>query len=515
MSLPLYDALRRSGLTPPGVAPLSVLVIGAGREGLALARFMAPLGARVTVADMRSVEALSTGPAAERLAALEAVRNDHPETVELALGQATPELNGVDLLFLSPGVPPTAPVVQEARRRCIPISSEPRLFTRLCPAPIIGITGSSGKTTTTTLVGEMQRAGDGIADSIARVWVGGNLGYPLLERLVDENQAPDVVVMELSSFQLELFDPAYQGEGCTASDPHPANGRQKAAAALVSTAGWSPHIAAVTNITPNHLDRHNSMADYCRAKSQILRYQGADDWAVLNRDNPNGWSLRELVRGHLLAFSLREAVEVGAFVRGETLMVRDGQRERLLCARSELQLRGEHNMANVLTAACCGLASGLDLAPMRHAAITFAGVPHRLEPVRRWRDALFINDSIATSPERAIAALRAFEEPVVLLAGGRDKYLPWEEWAEVVGERARTVIAFGEAAPIIEAAIQVAGASRPALHRVDTLDDAVELAASLAQPGDVILLSPGGTSFDAFQDFEERGQRFRNLVAAL
>jgi UDP-N-acetylmuramoylalanine--D-glutamate ligase len=511
MSLPLYDALRRSGLTPPGIAPLSVLVIGAGREGLALARFMAPLGVRVTVADMRSADALSTGPAAERLAALEAVRDDHPETIELALGQATPDLNGVDLLFLSPGVPPTAPVVQEARRQCIPISSEPRLFTRLCPAPIIGITGSSGKTTTTTLVGEMQRAGDGIA----RVWVGGNLGYPLLERMVDEDQAPDVVVMELSSFQLELFDPAYQGEGCAASDPHPGNDRQQAAAALVSTAGWSPHIAAVTNITPNHLDRHNSMADYRRAKSQILRYQSADDWAVLNPDNPDGWSLRELVHGHLLAFSLREPVEVGAFLRGETLILRDGQRERPLCTRSELKLRGEHNIANVLTAACCGLASGLDIAPMRQVAITFAGVPHRLELVRCWRDALFVNDSIATSPERAIAALRAFEEPVVLLAGGRDKHLPWEEWAEVVGERTRTVIAFGEAAPLIEAALQAAGPQKPALHQANTLDDAVALAASLARPGDIVLLSPGGTSFDAFQDFEERGQRFRDLVAAL
>ena len=284
---------------------------------------------------------------------------------------------------------------------------------------------------------------------------------------------------------------------------------------LVSTDGWSPHIAAITNITPNHLDRHLSMADYCRAKSQILRYQGADDWAVLNRDNPDGWSLRELVSGHLLAFSLREPVEVGAFLQGETLILRDGQREHAICARSELKLRGEHNIANVLTAACCGLASGLDLAPMRHAAITFAGVPHRLESVRRWREALFVNDSIATSPERAIAALRAFEEPVVLLAGGRDKHLPWQEWAEIVGERARVVIAFGEAAPIIEAALQVAAAQRPALHRVNTLDDAVALAASLVKPGDIVLLSPGGTSFDAFQDFEERGQRFRDLVAGL
>jgi UDP-N-acetylmuramoylalanine--D-glutamate ligase len=520
MSLPLYDALRRSGLTPPGVAPLSVLVIGAGREGLALARFFASLGVRITVADMRSAEALAKGPAADRLAALEAVCDAHSETVELALGQASPALEGVDLLFLSPGVPPTAPVVQEARQRRIPISSEPRLFTRLCPAPIIGITGSSGKTTTTTLVGEMQRAaGDSIADSIrdsiARVWVGGNLGYPLLERLVDEDRAPDAVAMELSSFQLELFDPAYQGEGCTTSDTNPADDRQRAIAMLAPTAGWSPHIAAVTNITPNHLDRHRSMAEYRRAKSQILRYQGADDWAVLNRDNPDGWSLRDLVRGHLLAFSLREAVEVGAFLRGDTLMVRDGQRERALCARAELTLRGEHNIANVLTAACCGLASGLDLAPMRHAAITFAGVPHRLEPVRRWREALFVNDSIATSPERAIAALRAFEEPVVLLAGGRDKHLPWAEWAEVVGERARVVIAFGEAAPIIEAALQTAETQRPALHRADTLDDAVALATSLARPGDVVLLSPGGTSFDAFQDFEERGQRFRDLVGAL
>jgi UDP-N-acetylmuramoylalanine--D-glutamate ligase len=508
MSVPLYDALRRSGVTPLGAAPLAILIIGAGREGLALARFWAPLGVHIIVSDMRSAEAFATGPAAERLAALIEIRDAHPERVALALGQATPDLDGIDLLFLSPGVPPTAPMVQEARQRHIPISSEPRLFTQLCPAPIIGITGSSGKTTTTTLAGEMQRAAG------RNVWIGGNLGYPLLERLVDDDRAPDMVVMELSSFQLELFDPAYQGEGVVTPVPGSASGGRRATD-LVSTAGWSPHVAAITNITPNHLDRHPSMADYCRAKAQILHYQNADDWAVLNRDNPVGWSLSELVRGHLLAFSLQKPVDIGAFLRGDTLILRDGQGEHTLCTRSELKLRGEHNLANVLTAACCGMASDLDPAAMRHAAITFTGVPHRLEPVRRWRDVLFINDSIATSPERAIAALRAFEQPVVLLAGGRDKHLPWEEWAGVVRERARAVVAFGEAAPIIEAALHSAARQGQALHQALTLDAAVSLAASLAQPGDVVLLSPGGTSFDAFQDFEERGQRFRDLVAAL
>ncbi|MBC7237255.1 MAG: UDP-N-acetylmuramoyl-L-alanine--D-glutamate ligase [Chloroflexi bacterium] len=479
---------------------LQVLVVGAAREGCSLVRFFARIGAQVTLNDIKPAEAL--------MEALASLRN---VPCQLALGQILPELDGVDVLFISPGVPPTAPVVQEARRRGLPISSEPRLLAQLCPAPIVGVTGSSGKTTTTTLIGEMQRAAG------RNVWVGGNIGRPLLERVLDE-AAPDIAVVELSSFQLELFNPDYQGAETEM--------RRSPVSHAVYTGGWSPHVATILNITPNHLDRHPTMADYVWAKAQILRFQQAGDWAVLNRDDPLSWELSQadkgVVQGEILAFSLQEQVPIGAFLRGETLTLRDGIRERPICAMSEIKLRGWHNVANVLAAACCAWASGLEIDPIREVATTFTGVPHRLEPVCRWRDVLYVNDSIATSPERAIAALHSFREPLILLAGGRDKHLPWDDWADLVLKRVRSVVAFGEAVPIIVRALEQAqaraGASveqGPTLHTVASLEDAVALAASLAQPGDVVLLSPGGTSFDAFRDFEDRGRRFRELVVAL
>lgn len=473
---------------PAGLRSLRALVIGAAREGCALARFFARLGASVTLSDAKPREALA--------ASLDELGDAQ---VKLALGQRMPALDDVDALFISAGVPPTAPVVQEARRRGIPISSEPRLFTQLCPAPVLGITGSSGKTTTTSLVGDMQRAAG------RATWVGGNIGEPLLERLLD-GPAPGIAVMELSSFQLELFAPDYQGENPGAL--------RSSASRAVSTAGWSPVVAAITNITPNHLDRHSSMEEYILAKSQILRYQDIADWAVLNEDSSAVRGLAALVRGRLLTTSLEQPVSMGAFLRGDTLWLRDGAGEHPLCTTGEIRLRGRHNIANVLMAACCAFASGLDIPPIREVATTFAGVPHRLEPVRRYRGALYVNDSIATSPERAVAAMQAFAEPVVLLAGGRDKHLPWGEWAALVRQRVRELICFGEMAPLLEQALERAGGGPP-LHRCSSLEEAVQVAARVARPGDVVLLSPGGTSFDAYRDFEARGEAFRAAVGEI
>ena len=473
---------------------LYTVVVGAAREGTALTRFLSRCGARVMLNDSKPGDALG-----DEVLALERMG------VTLALGTPMVGLDDVDLLFLSPGVPPWAPIVQAARARGVPISSEPRLFCQLCPAPVVGITGSSGKTTTTALTGEMYAA------SGRTTWVGGNIGHPLIEKL-STSEAPDVAVMELSSFQLEFYSPDYQGADVAA--------RRSAASRVVSVEGSSPHVAAITNITPNHLDRHPSMEAYTRAKSHILAFQGVDDWAVLNRDDDRSYGLRSLVRGQLLTFGLKQPVKDGACLRGDGLYLRHAGREELLCQRAQIGLRGRHNIANVLTAACCAAAGGVPTEAIREAAVGFAGVPHRIEAVRRWRDVLFVNDSIATSPERAVAALRAFDEPLVLLAGGRDKHLPWDDWADLVLERARVVIAFGEAVPIIEQALQAARSRTVdreglVMQCVLGLDEAVEAAAGLARPGDVVLLSPGGTSFDAFRDFEARGQRFAELVLAL
>ncbi len=465
---------------------LRASIIGAAREGLALARFLALQGARVTLSDAQPAEALQRA-----LAELEGL------PVTLALGGHPPSLLEADVLFLSPGVPLEAPLVQEARRRGVPLSSEPRLFTQLCPTPVVGVTGSSGKTTTATLIGEM------LAAQGCRTWVGGNIGTPLIGRLLG-NERPEVVVMELSSFQLELFHPSCQGAETEQ--------RRTPASRAISLEGWSPQVAMVTNITPNHLDRHASMEAYVEAKAAIVAYQTPGDWAVLNRDDARSAALAVRTPGHVAYFSLREPVACGAMLRGDALWLQLGSCEGKICSRQELRLRGEHNVANMLAAACAAALAGAEMEAIRTVATSFPGVPHRLEIVRRWRGITFVNDSIATSPERAIAALRAFDEPVVLLAGGRDKHLPWDEWARWAQRKAHTVVAFGECAPLI---LKTLAAGEMQVRLAQDLAEAVTMAVEAARPGDVVLLSPGGTSFDAFPDFEARGQVFRDLVQQL
>jgi len=474
---------------------MRVGIVGAAREGLALVRYLGACGAQVVLSDAKPAEAL-TG-ALQQIAGLD---------VDLALGGVALDVASLDVLFLSPGVPAEAPVVREARQAGVPISSEPRLLTQSVACLVAGITGSSGKTTTTTLVGRM------CDEARLSPWVGGNIGEPLTPRLL-YGGAPELVVMELSSFQLELFAPEYQGSETEQ--------RRSEASRVIDLGGWSPHVAVVTNVTPNHLDRHATMEAYAWAKERILAYQRPEDWAVLNQDDPITCEMGGRAVGQVLAFGLRRAVAEGGCLRGDALVLRRGGQEAVLCRADEVRLRGRHNVANVLAAACCASALGVPAEAMAHVARTFAGVPHRLEHVCEWRGALFVNDSIATSPERSMAAMQAYTEPLLVLAGGRDKHLPWDAWAAMAGARARVVIAFGEAAPLIARALGEAArggtgpAAGPTLLEVATLEEAVAQAARLARPGDVVLLSPGGTSFDAYVDFEARGERFRELVTRL
>ena len=467
------------------------LVVGLAREGTALACFLARHGARVTVTDIKPADAL-----ADSLAALAGL------PVALALGGHPLELlDTAGIVFVSPGVPLEIPFLEEARRRRTPLSNETRLFTRLCPAPVIGITGSSGKTTTTALVGEMLRAGG------QRVWVGGNIGRPLISH-VGEIAPSDAVVMELSSFQLEFFGawPGAQRQGSVLFDPR----------------GWSPQIAAITNITPNHLDRHPTMEAYVAAKAHILTEQGPGDVVVLNLDDAVTRQMGQEIadsRRRVVWFSLEpgRGVKEGAFLRGRELVLRLAEGEAVVCRAEEVKLIGRHNLANLLTACALAGVAGAPAEAMSRVATTFAGVEHRLELVCERGGVRWYNDSIATSPERTAAALRAFAEPVVLLAGGRDKHLPWGEMAALTQRKVRHLILFGEAAGLIERAMQEASKAEQVceIHQAGTLEDAVELAAQLARPGDVVLLSPGGTSFDAYRDFVARGEHFRELVKAL
>jgi len=363
----------------------------------------------------------------------------------------------------------------------------------------VGITGSSGKTTTTALTGEMlKRSHPG------RVWVGGNIGQPLIGHL-SEIRPDDRVVMELSSFQLELFGP---WEGLAkSSDP------------LFDPAGWSPPLAAILNVTPNHLDRHHTMAAYTAAKRQIVAHQRPGDTAVLGFDNAATRALAADCPGRVIFFGAtgRPAARLadwGAFLDGQAVIVCVGGAARQVCHTGALRLRGRHNVENVLAACAIASAAGASLEAIRAVATTFEGVPHRLELVRELGGVRYYNDSIATSPERAIAAMQSFDEPILLLAGGRDKHLPWDDFARLAHQKARHVIIFGEATPIIRRAMQAAPGPCQ-VHLAATLEVATDLATGLARPGDVVLLSPGGTSFDAFRDFEERGERFRELVKQL
>lgn len=441
------------------------VVIGLGREGRDLARFLHASGATVTMSDSRPAEALQTEMGG--LAELPGLRFS-------VGGHAESDLDTADVVYSSPGVPPEIPFLRAARQRGIPISSATELFFALSPAPILGITGSSGKSTTTAMTGSVLRA-DG-----RDVLVGGNIGVPVLGRL-EKITAGSWVVMELSSFQLEFMQ-------------------------------RSPAIATVTNITPNHLDRHVTMDAYREAKAQILAHQSADDWAILNRDDDESRKLHP--RGRRLEFSQRRPVH-GAFQRGDVLMLDLGNGAIEVCRRESVHLRGEHNIANALAVIATASAAGVGPEAVRAGIEAFRALPHRLEPVGTVHGATYYNDSIATAPERSIAAMHAFAEPIVLLAGGRDKYLPMAAWAELMRARCRHVVMFGEAAPLIEAAARSAGVPAVALTRVTSLDEAVAAAAAVAREGDAVLLSPGCTSYDAFFDFEARGERFRELVAQM
>ncbi len=444
------------------------VVLGFARQGRALARWLPAQGASVVVSDLNSAEALGD-------------LSVYPD-VEFVLGQHPASLlDGADLLCISGGVPLELEVVQAALRRGIPLTNDAQLFLERCPAPVIGITGSAGKTTTTTLAGDMLRQAG------YRTWVGGNIGDVLLDVLADI-QPDDRVVMELSSFQLEIM---------TAS----------------------PQVAAVLNITPNHLDRHGTMEAYTRAKAQIIAHQAADSVAVLGRDDPGSRALADAVVGGLAWFSRYEMVADGAFMAGQRLLVAglssaDGA-PRVVCERGDIRLRGDHNLLNALAACAAAGAGGAPPAAMAEAIRAFEGVAHRLEVVRTLDGVTWVNDSIATAPERVMAALRSFDEPLVLLAGGKDKKLPWAEMIELALTKARHIVAFGHAgALVVDTVRQVAGDTR-AVTQVETLAQAVALARELAQPGDVVLLSPGGTSYDAYRDFAERGVHFRQLVNGL
>jgi UDP-N-acetylmuramoylalanine--D-glutamate ligase len=484
-----------------------IVILGLARQGLALARFFVAHGAQVIISDAAPAERLTTELAKLDGLPVELVLGGHPLTL----------LDDCDLLCLSGGVPPQIPLVQEAITRRVPLSNDSLLTFQLARqrglGPLLAITGSSGKTTTTSLVGAMLEA------SGHTVYVGGNIGSPLIDRL-DGIQRGACIVLELSSFQLELFDPAL---------------------AWGDLEAVGPDVAAILNVTPNHLDRHPGMAAYAAAKFNLLRTLPAGASLVLSADDavtgalltdtgavqprvPVQWAMDDLLaqtrqvlqerRLHAVPFSRVKARSEGAWLAGD-MLVYGGQP---ICARGDVRLRGDHNLSNMLAAAAISGAAGATVTGMAAVARSFSGVPHRLEIVAEAGGAMWVNDSIATSPERAIAGLRSFgtDGPLILLAGGKDKNLPWDDFADVVIERVADLVGFGQAGAMIVEKVQAraaaTGAKAPTCAVTQRLDDAVMLAARALTPGAVVLLSPGGTSYDSYRDFEERGEHFRQLV---
>lgn len=476
-----------------------VLVVGIARQGIALARYLAHHGAWVIVNDQRSLDQL--GDARDKLADLpvEWVVGSHPLSI----------LQGVDLVCISGGVPLETPLVLEAIERGIALSNDSQIFLEECPCKIVGITGSAGKTTTTTIVGliaqaavEQLRDGSQIKSSShpgfitygseSTVWVGGNIGSPLISK-VDQIKVNDLAIMELSSFQLEIMKS-------------------------------SPEIAAVLNITPNHLDRHGSMENYIAAKARIIRFQTAQDVAVLNFDDPIVRRLAEDLNGGLVVFSNQKITKdyTSVYFDPESQSVSIdfsdewGFYSEKIIHRQAIPLRGEHNLMNVIGACAIAAACGFSTSAMEIGVKNFQGIPHRLEYVRSWHGADWYNDSIATAPERTIAALNSFTEPIILLAGGRDKDLPWDEFASLVCQRVKHLILFGEAAGVISAALtKYEKQSKIKVTYCLGMREAVKTAATIVEPGDVVLLSPGGTSFDEFTDFEQRGEVFKKWIMEL
>lgn len=453
---------------------LRVVILGGARQGLALARYLAEKGAQVIITDLKTDEEMRE--AKEKLGAypIHWVLGSHPQSL----------LNDADALAVSGGVPLTIPLVQEAVDRGLRLINDSQVFMEEVPCQVIGVTGSAGKSTTTALLGRM------VADEIGseRTWVGGNIGNPLITQ-VDKMDSEDLAVVELSSFQLELMSSM-------------------------------PSVAGVLNITPNHLDRHGTMAAYTAAKARIIGQQRSTDTAILNRDDPGSWNLLGLVQGKLISFGKEYpgSKSVGVYLDQGSVYFQDENQQTALFSREEIELLGQHNLMNVLAACAFGWGAGISPEAMRVGVKGFQGMEHRLEFVREWKGTYWYNDSIATTPERSLAAMKSFSAPIILLAGGQDKDLPWDEFAEYVIDHVHQLILFGEAAEVIDYALREVYPQpdqKLEITRCRGLRQAVKAAAQKAQPGDVVLLSPGGTSFDEFEDFTERGNYFKHWAQKL
>jgi len=441
-----------------------VTVLGIGVSNTPLIRLLAQAGAHVTARDKKTREQLG-----ETAAMLEQLG------VTLQLGEGYLEDIRADVVFKTPGMRPDLPQLEAAKAAGAAVTSEMEVFFEVCPCPIIAVTGSDGKTTTTTVIAEMLKAAG------KKTWIGGNIGTPLLDK-TGEMAETDVVVLELSSFQL-------------------------------MTMTRSPHVAVITNLAPNHLDLHRDMDEYVWAKCNIFRHQKPGDTLVLNLDNGITCGLQGQAVGSVRTFSRQTRPQDGVYL--ENGVIYDNGTPILPAA--DIRIPGVHNVENYM-AAIAALRGIVPAEIMAQVAREFAGVEHRLELVRTLRGVRYYNDSIGTSPSRTMAGLGCFEQKVILIAGGYDKHIPFDTLGEMIPAKVKKLLLCGATADKIEAAVKAAADYRPGvpeIFRFETLDQVVTAAAEMAEEGDVVLLSPACASFDQFPSFAVRGRFFKEKVNEL
>jgi UDP-N-acetylmuramoylalanine--D-glutamate ligase len=441
-----------------------VLVVGLGKSGVASAQFLQTRGAKVTVSDSKSSDQL-----ANEIPAL----LDRGIAVETG-GHGERTFRGQDLIVVSPGVPADSAPLLQARVQGVPIIGEIELAAQFLQGRILAITGSNGKTTTTTLTGEI------LAASGFPVAVGGNIGTPAIS-LVDQTTPKSFVVLEVSSFQLETIQT------------------------------FRPFISAILNITPDHLDRHRTLEAYVDAKARIFENQKENDFCVLNAHDAGANALTSRARCPVLHFSRRREVLAGAFVRNGKIFFRDTQSEHEILAIEEITLQGAHNLENVLAAVCIASLAGCPADKIRQAVRAFKAVEHRLEFVAEIAGVRYFNDSKATNVDATIKALESFPANVHLILGGKDKGSDYSILNTLLRERVKRVYTIGAAAEKISSQIQQA----TEIDASGSLENAVRRASATAKPGDVVLLAPACASFDQFQSYEHRGRVFKEVVRAL
>lgn len=447
-------------------ADKKVLVLGAGISGISVACILQQLGARVTLSDAKTEEKID-----KDLSALKAAG------VMLELGNQNEDLlDGIDYLVLSPGISIYIPLVAAAQNRGITVVSEVEVAYRLSSAPMVAITGTNGKTTTTTLVGEILKT------TGCPVVVGGNIGAALSEQTL-ESAEKGFVVAEISSFQLE------------------------------GVIKFRPHIAAILNLTPDHLDRHRSMAVYKEMKERVFVNQLADDFIILNYDDVAVRGMAERAPSKVVYFSRQQELDSGIFVKDGTIRLRWDGKIIDICSVDAIKIKGGHNVENALAACAIGYFAGAQPEAMAEILKTFPGVEHRIEPVTEIAGVPYYNDSKATNPESSIKALEAFDGHIILLAGGRDKNTDLTEFMQLAKEKVDHLILLGEAQERFAEAAASNGVKN--IHNAASFDEAVSLAHKLAKPPQVVLLSPACASYDMFNNYEERGTVFKELVRRL